>query len=108
MNWQMTANQYTIGPRPEIELSFIKPIGLCLNQAPYIDASSFVGRAAEIEHMHHILRPEENLMEQHRLVLGGWNRQNAAGDCIRQTKEGQLRHYTLDGCHIGGYAKKQL
>lgn len=67
----MTANRCTLGPRPELNLRFNEPLGLCLDQAPHIEASLFIGRASEIEHMRQVLNPLGNSTEQYRLVLGG-------------------------------------
>ncbi|KAK5080183.1 hypothetical protein LTS08_008757 [Lithohypha guttulata] len=57
--------------RQKLDFSFIKPAGPCLGRAPHIDRTLFVGRAAEISQIHHVLRPEKSLTEQRRLVLGG-------------------------------------
>lgn len=49
----------------------IQSLGLCLGAAPVIDAGHFVGRAAEVDNIHHILHPVEASGEQRRVVIGG-------------------------------------
>jgi len=56
---------------PNQEPDEIKAFGLCLGSAPLIDADNFVGRAAELDQMKRILRPDGTATEQQRLVLGG-------------------------------------
>jgi hypothetical protein len=46
-------------------------LGLCLASAPLIDTKNFIGRAAELNRMTQVLRPDEPAVEQRRLMLGG-------------------------------------
>lgn len=57
--------------RPKLDTTFNKPIGLCLDRAPHIDSTLFVGRATELSEMHHALTAKDSLAGQRRLVLGG-------------------------------------
>ncbi|KAK5399987.1 hypothetical protein LTR06_011353 [Exophiala xenobiotica] len=57
--------------RPKHDLSFRKPAGLCLGQAPHIDAKLFIGREEEMAQIGEVLRPVDFSPEQRRLVLGG-------------------------------------
>ena len=48
-----------------------RSLGLCLNTAPLIESSEFVGRAAEIESIHAILQSDAICKEQKKVVVGG-------------------------------------
>ena len=48
-----------------------RSLGLCLTSAPLVKPDDFIGRNAEIEAISNVLRPDEVLIEQRRLVLGG-------------------------------------
>lgn len=49
----------------------IGALGLCLNSAPVIKSSEFIGRTIEISTIHDILQPDESSLEQRRIILGG-------------------------------------
>ncbi|KAK5189071.1 hypothetical protein LTR92_010924 [Exophiala xenobiotica] len=57
--------------RQKDDLSFRKPVGLCLGQAPHIDAKLFIGRELEMSQIGEVLRPGDSSSEQRRLMLGG-------------------------------------
>lgn len=46
-------------------------LGLHLTSAPLIEPNNFIGRTAEIDAIHEVLRPDEVSTEQRRVVLGG-------------------------------------
>lgn len=45
---------------------------LCWGSAPLIDVDNFIGRAAELDQMVQVLRPDEPAAEQRRLGWEGW------------------------------------
>lgn len=61
----------TVVIKQKEDLSFRKPVGLCLGQAPHIDPKLFIGRESEIVQIREVLRPGDSSPEQRRLVLGG-------------------------------------
>ncbi|KAK5527654.1 hypothetical protein LTR23_011228, partial [Exophiala sp. CCFEE 6169] len=62
---------YLVINRRKYDLSFRKPIGLCLGQAPHIEPTLFIGRESDIAQVRETLRPGDLSPEQRRLVLGG-------------------------------------
>lgn len=66
---------------------------LCWDGAPLIDFYLFIGRAAELDRMAHVLRPCEAMVEQQHVLLGGlggMGKTQLAIACARR----QQRHYT--------------
>ncbi|KAK5561675.1 hypothetical protein LTR46_000480 [Exophiala xenobiotica] len=57
--------------KPPTDFNFRGPVGPCLNQAPTIEPSFFVGRRSEIDAIRDILKPGDTHGEHRRLVLGG-------------------------------------
>lgn len=49
----------------------MQSLGLCLNSAPLIESTEFVGRANELRCIHATLQPDVSRKEQKRVVLGG-------------------------------------
>lgn len=48
-----------------------RALGLCLASAPLIQPDEFIGRAGEIDAIHHILQPDQATSQQRRVALGG-------------------------------------
>jgi len=70
-------------------------LGLCLNSAPLIQPEDFVGRTAELNEVHHILRPDQAPAEQCRVVLGGMGGIDKTQLAIAYARQHQHSHTSV-------------
>lgn len=72
-----------------------KSLGLCLNSAPIIKPSEFIGRDSEIDEIHRALRQDIESVEQRRVVLGGIGGIGKTQLAIAYARQFQLKYTSV-------------